>query len=474
MARFTGLRALAASLVSSRVRIVFALLLVTSLAGAWGGFHPSDAEATVRVRIDWDNWQAPGTGNTGNVTAGVIERFKRIYTQFMPPNSTLLVLITSNNNLSIDVTIYVTSLLSPRLFGNAIAFGNSSCFVFGGTVNSAASTLNITNDSALVNALGHTVAHEFGHTQGLMHNNNTSNLMVAGPRINTASRFLTNLPDRLTATDQNILLTTMRTPGSAHPRGGTRDGVRTIRGVGELEEDDHDDDGGCSFHAQLNAPPGYTLGWVNIIGEFIPTTITGSNPIGDLFFPSGQVFTPALRQDLSGNVIESGLPGEIMGLNPIPSSAALDPIPSGPSYYQAARAMFSGGFMLVLDATFDSTGPQPFGNGFEIIPATASSVGPRGDAVPGRMKLHQNVPNPFSPSTRVSFDLPVSSKVTLTIFDSQGRKVRTLADGVLDAGAHDVTWDGSDDRGGRAAAGVYFYRLQAGGEMLSGRMVLQK
>jgi hypothetical protein len=71
--------------------------------------------------------------------------------------------------------------------------------------------------------------------------------------------------------------------------------------------------------------------------------------------------------------------------------------------------------------------------------------------------LHQNHPNPFNPSTTISFDLPTQSVVTLKIFNVLGQEVATLVDGKVDAGRHQEQWDA-----GRLASGVYFCRMSAG------------
>ena len=89
--------------------------------------------------------------------------------------------------------------------------------------------------------------------------------------------------------------------------------------------------------------------------------------------------------------------------------------------------------------------------------------------LPQQFTLDQNYPNPFNPFTTISFTLPETGKVNLSVFDISGRLVATLADGWRDAGTHEVTFDGSD-----LASGIYAYRLEAGEYMASGKMVLVK
>jgi hypothetical protein len=90
------------------------------------------------------------------------------------------------------------------------------------------------------------------------------------------------------------------------------------------------------------------------------------------------------------------------------------------------------------------------------------------------LALHQNVPNPFNPTTSISFVLPVRSRVTLAVFDVEGRHVKTLVDGLIKGGATDATWDGTDARGNPVSSGVYLYRLSVGHKNLTKKMLLLK
>ena len=96
------------------------------------------------------------------------------------------------------------------------------------------------------------------------------------------------------------------------------------------------------------------------------------------------------------------------------------------------------------------------------------------DATVGGVRLHQNNPNPFNPSTHIAFELSVAGPVSMRVLDASGRLVRTLLDDERPAGSHAVRWDGRDGSGLPVASGVYFYRVEAAGEVLSQRMVLLK
>ena len=89
--------------------------------------------------------------------------------------------------------------------------------------------------------------------------------------------------------------------------------------------------------------------------------------------------------------------------------------------------------------------------------------------------LHQNVPNPFNPTTVIHYDIPDDGvSVSLQVFDVGGRLVRTLVNDKQNAGKKMSRWDGRDSRGNFVCSGVYFYRLTAGNRTLTKKMVLLK
>lgn len=81
--------------------------------------------------------------------------------------------------------------------------------------------------------------------------------------------------------------------------------------------------------------------------------------------------------------------------------------------------------------------------------------------LPSDFLLEQNYPNPFNPGTSISFVLPHSSRVTLTVYDVLGSVVRKLVDELRPAGRHILVWDGKDMHGKEAPSGVYFVKLKA-------------
>ena len=95
--------------------------------------------------------------------------------------------------------------------------------------------------------------------------------------------------------------------------------------------------------------------------------------------------------------------------------------------------------------------------------------------VPGATtSLNQNHPNPFNPTTTISWQLARAGRVSLRVFDARGRLVRTLVDDERGAGAGSAQWNGNDDRGRPVPSGVYFYRLRTGSQTHTRRMTLVK
>lgn len=107
---------------------------------------------------------------------------------------------------------------------------------------------------------------------------------------------------------------------------------------------------------------------------------------------------------------------------------------------------------------------------FETGPTyTGVSIDRDGTNMAKEFVLAQNYPNPFNPSTSIAFNLPVSSDVTLSVYNVLGQKVAMLVNGPMTAGTHSVSFDAS-----RLASGIYIYELRAGSFVQQRRMTLVK
>jgi len=95
-----------------------------------------------------------------------------------------------------------------------------------------------------------------------------------------------------------------------------------------------------------------------------------------------------------------------------------------------------------------------------------------------RFALAQNTPNPFNPQTTITFvvpgGVPSASRVSLTVYDVQGRLVRILADRMFAAGPHGIVWDGTNESGESLGSGVYYARCMIGASTAHKRLVLLK
>jgi hypothetical protein len=95
---------------------------------------------------------------------------------------------------------------------------------------------------------------------------------------------------------------------------------------------------------------------------------------------------------------------------------------------------------------------------------------------PARAMLLANAPNPFSSATTISFAVPAGApkNVRVGVYDVTGRSVRVLQDGQLAAGTYRRDWDGRDGEGRAVSSGVYLYRYEVAGEVLTRKMVLMR
>ena len=131
----------------------------------------------------------------------------------------------------------------------------------------------------------------------------------------------------------------------------------------------------------------------------------------------------------------------------------------------------------ILRFDFDSDTDQNgwlFSLNYVDVVLTDVATGVAGDAVPGVLRLTQSYPNPFNPQTTISFALPQSGPVELSVFDVRGRHVATLADGEMPAGEHSLVWNGTDDAGRSVSSGTYVLRLQNADGLVTSKLTLLK
>ncbi|MGD9140673.1 MAG: FlgD immunoglobulin-like domain containing protein [bacterium] len=105
---------------------------------------------------------------------------------------------------------------------------------------------------------------------------------------------------------------------------------------------------------------------------------------------------------------------------------------------------------------------------FRELPGAGVPVKPN----PVGATLYQNAPNPFSPTTKIRFDLARAGHVKICVYNVKGELVSTLVDGEMAQGLQEVSWTAMDDNGEEAASGIYFYRLVTEDSVQTMKMML--
>ena len=174
--------------------------------------------------------------------------------------------------------------------------------------------------------------------------------------------------------------------------------------------------------------------------------------------PSGELFTNSISTALGNKLLESSDNGQTWSEVDLSENEGELPnylsrfVVSSNGYVYRYHASSTNNYFLRSENFFTSTDPD-------------ESV-----EIPVSVALHQNYPNPFNPATTISFDLPEPTSATLEIYDLQGRLIeRLLNDSFLHQGNHSVSWDA-----GNMATGLYIYRLRAGNEIHTKKMLLIK
>jgi hypothetical protein len=149
-------------------------------------------------------------------------------------------------------------------------------------------------------------------------------------------------------------------------------------------------------------------------------------------------------------------------------------IPSGQYYVQACKF----GFKTAFNGDFgqmEATEPVNVVSGpvqvdFFLSPSGSSGISST-PTVPKTLTLQPNFPNPFNPSTTIRFGLPERETVRIVVLDVSGRILRTLWNGKVEAGFHQVMWDAKDGSGTPMPSGVYLYRMESKENVKTGKMI---
>jgi hypothetical protein len=226
------------------------------------------------------------------------------------------------------------------------------------------------------------------------------------------------------------------------------------------------------------------------------------------FVAKTQAANPGNVTGLVYDVAANGQPGNVLGTTTVPmagidttgalTSFVFSPsISVGDSFFVGIRMSTTPGDTVGIVTTDD--GCLPTTNAWElwsdgttwtrfddpsswqlvsdmgIFPVITSPSGIEDTPnIPGNFVLKQNFPNPFNPTTTITYDLYKSANVILKIYNSSGQEINTLVNKKQAPGSKQVVWDGRDSNGYQVASGIYLYKLQAGSSIQTRKMILLK
>jgi hypothetical protein len=244
----------------------------------------------------------------------------------------------------------------------------------------------------------------------------------------------------------------------------------------------------------------------------------GFNPYGNNIEPGADTYVIVIPSRPDDNYDATAidptwaLVGNTQGVVKPSNSTALDVDEDGAKdmvlYYSAPETMdlFAGALIstgkLGLDATHDLIGlhywdtdgttrlvPSIFALGEPVVLPRTDSKPDRDEGTgepmpiasepqiietPRATGVNSIYPNPFNPTTTVSFDLETAQHVSIRVYDTRGHLVRTLRNEVMSNGTHQVLWDARDNAGNTLATGIYFLHFQAGSYETTRKLVLLK
>lgn len=276
-------------------------------------------------------------------------------------------------------------------------------------------------------------------------------------------------------------------------------------------------DGGATWGHIPNEPQqvGGEAGWNNSVATFGSTNIwfgTNSSKVyrstdGGLTWGSSPVqFTNSISVNFSSELIgmagsDSGMaarttnggftwtPVSLGGSGSVSgfSGTGIDFFASeGGSVYRSSdygaawTSSFTGSIGSLTHLDFVASGSSLFGwavsdgGGITAFSGVVSGIDSKVGSIPSEFVLSQNYPNPFNPQTKIEFEIPKASHISLKVYNSLGEEVTTLVDNVVNAGTHSVDWNGRNRFNVTVASGVYFYRLVADNFVETRKMLLVK
>lgn len=165
------------------------------------------------------------------------------------------------------------------------------------------------------------------------------------------------------------------------------------------------------------------------------------------------------------------LPPEEAWLTVDPTSTTIEPQGSCDINFTCdALELEAGDYLGMINIS--SNDPDESLVTFTINLAVTSGSATDPEELPILTRLIGNYPNPFNPNTKIAFALAHKENVSLKIYNTKGQKVRSLIQGELESGNHEIAWEGIDDNGKNVSSGIFFYKLDAGDFTSVKKMIL--
>jgi hypothetical protein len=224
-----------------------------------------------------------------------------------------------------------------------------------------------------------------------------------------------------------------------------------------------------------DAPPQ----WLVIDSSSIDDTAGGD---GDGFAEPLEEIEIILTLENLGTALANGVTGTITTSDPdviiddgsstfgnIPASGTAD---NSSSPFRVTIAASPADEIVELDLHVSSTDTRYDSYDVLTLVLDLSQTGVDDGELPTVFALRQNSPNPFRNGTAMAFNLPVPARTKIAVYNVAGQMVATVCDRQFPAGRHNVAWDGTNSAGRRVPGGIYFYRIEAGANTSTKKMIV--
>ncbi len=201
-----------------------------------------------------------------------------------------------------------------------------------------------------------------------------------------------------------------------------------------------------------------------------PIILLPGSPVGDRIVPTSSptlswILPTTSKSELTYEVEVAKNPdmiGSEIFTNLDNTFYKLDELNNGTKYFWRARSKNADG----LYSQYSDLGS--FSIGDNITEVNDETV------IPTKFFVGHNYPNPFNPTTTIQYGIPESAYVTVKIYNMLGEEVRVLVQSEKVAGTYEIMWTGNDNFGNKVSSGTYIFRVVAGNNVMSRKMVLMK